>query len=115
MRGTVTIRGLAQAIAKIRMLPIAALRGAEEGRARATARIAATAQGLAPELTGALKASIAAEGDRVIATEEHAPFQEFGTSHNAAQPFFEPALRAESGTLVDDIGNSTRAQVMRLV
>src|SRR5437773_2523452 len=53
---------------------------AEEARARA------------PVLTGRLRDSIGAEGGRVTVGAPYAAFVEYGTAHNAAEPFLTPAV-----------------------
>jgi HK97 gp10 family phage protein len=68
------------------------------------ARIATAAQQFAPVLTGELRDSIKVQGEGVDkgmpyvdvgTTDDHALYQEYGTSHNAAHPFMRPAIAME--------------------
>lgn len=60
----------------------------EEEAANLVAEIASR---LAPRLTGNLRASIDDDGAYVIADTDYAGYMEYGTRHNAAQPFMRPA------------------------
>jgi len=53
--------------------------------------IGALAAQKAPKLTGHMAASVDEEGGRVIVDTPYAGYQEYGTRHNAAQPFLRPA------------------------
>lgn len=75
--------------------------------------IAQDAQGRAPQRRGRLKSSIKAvkgkapnrfAGQAIVqAGVFYARFQEFGTSHHAAHPFFRPAADAQSQPGLDQI------------
>jgi HK97 gp10 family phage protein len=64
---------------------------AQKTGAEAAATIATR---LAPVLTGELKASIGIDGAEVVATSDHAIYQEYGTRTMKAQPFMGPARDA---------------------
>ena len=75
----------------------------DAGAKQAAAYVADLAAELAPEDTGALKASIHADPDapagvgRVVAGGDgidYAGYVEYGTQHSPAQPYLTPALRA---------------------
>lgn len=74
-------------------------RGVKQAVAKATLSIESGAKKRAPVDTGNLRSSI--KGDvngfegEVTAGAEYAPFVEFGTRHNASQPFVGPAAEEE--------------------
>lgn len=74
-----------------------------------------TAQALAPEDTGALKASIGKErvtnGWKVEATDEAAAPNEFGTRKMSAQPFFFPAYRLNKKRFHGRVRRAVKAAV----
>lgn len=53
--------------------------------------VADLAKRFAPKLTGFLKASVDEHGGKVVADAPYAGYQEYGSRHNAAQPFMRPA------------------------
>jgi HK97 gp10 family phage protein len=53
--------------------------------------VAALAAQKAPRLTGHMAASVDEQGGQVIVDTPYAGYQEYGTRHNAAQPFLRPA------------------------
>ncbi len=66
----------------------AADEGVEEVGAEIVAALAAQN---APRLTGHMAASVDEEGGQVVVDTPYAGYQEYGTRHNAAQPFLRPA------------------------
>jgi HK97 gp10 family phage protein len=114
----VTIKGLPGAQAKIRRLPGQINRGADRAVQQTAQRIMRTAKRLAPVDTGELRESIHLEGDPavdggmfVVASAEHAIYQEFGTYKMASQPFMTPA--AEEGRKL--LPEAARKQIARAV
>lgn len=79
-------------------------------------RVENRAKANAPVDTGELRASIqhdvSGANGTIEATAEHAPYVEFGTSRQRAQPFFYPAVDREMANLERDI-NRTLDEVFR--
>jgi HK97 gp10 family phage protein len=67
-------------------------RAADHKAEEITEEVAEDARRLAPVDTGHLRASIRAEGNRVIAEADYAAYVELGTEDQKAQPFLRPAL-----------------------
>lgn len=68
--------------------------------------IEAEAKQNAPVDTGALKASVQAGADFVAVGQEYGPHVEFGTVHQAAQPFLTPAVEAQREPFVQRVARA---------
>jgi HK97 gp10 family phage protein len=66
--------------------------GSKVAEDRAAARIVAKARAAAPTLTGRLRASIRHDGGAVYTDVSYSRYQEYGTRHMEAHPFFFQAV-----------------------
>ena len=75
--------------------------------------LARQARRSAPQRTGALRRSIRAQGNNVVAGARHAPFVQYGTSRQRPQPFMWRAWQRRKGDIteayIDEIDDIVRS------
>ena len=83
---------------------------AQEELKRSGKRLEELASAAAPVLTGKLRASVSGQVSAyratVSATDEAAPFQEFGTSRHGPQPYMGPAMDEVEPEFLDRVGKA---------
>lgn len=63
------------------------------------------------ELAGSGQMEKTTEGARVYFTAEHAPYVEFGTVYQSAQPFLGPALESQRSSVISKYKQNVKAAV----
>lgn len=112
----VTIKGVSQLQAKLGKLDPLTKGALSRGVARALAKVEGDAKLITPVDTGHLRASLHVTGrsipdgaqGEVSTTVEYAPYVEFGTSRQQAQPYLHPALQKNKQTATKIILNEVR-------
>lgn len=114
----INFEGLAGALNKIQDFKTRATQVIAEAVEKAALRVEADAKDSCPVDTGRLRSSITTDGPRVISGEEitakvgtnveYAPFVEFGTKRQKAQPYLYPALAKNRPQLSVDISKGFR-------
>lgn len=95
------VLGVPQLLGRFARMAVASEVAADTATSMIAERVAATARAKAPVATGRLRDSITADKDRVYTDVEYAPFVEYGTATDPAQPFLRPAA--------DEVGEATDA------
>lgn len=89
----VNVTGIAKVLARLEAAAAAMAGAAKERTENALAESAAAkARDMAPVLSGTLRDSIQAEGNRVVADAPYAAAVELGTTDTAPQPYMRPAI-----------------------
>lgn len=87
----IDVTGVTELLARFTRIEVAGEAATVSVKEQLAQEIAATARSLVPVETGTLRDSITAEPGRVYTDVDYAPFVEYGTSVDPAQPFLRPA------------------------
>lgn len=109
MTADVRVLGVPQLLARFAKAAVLGEAAQQASQTALAEEVAAVARSLAPVDTGRLRESITADAEHVSTDVGYAPFVEYGTSVDPAQPFMRPAADGATGTQAAEVA----AAIMR--